>query len=397
VASGHENDLALAQRVLRHLVIGSAETHAPRAAESEWRITMLLFLAALALQLSPERDASSTPQAATWPTREGDVTLTNFRFGSGEALARLRIHYATFGTPHRNAAGQIDNAVMVLHGTGGSGRLFLRPQFADELFGPGQPLDIRRYWIILPDNIGHGQSSKPSDGLRMKFPQYDYDDMVEAQRLLLNELGVTRLRLIFGTSMGCMHTFVWGQAHPDFARALMPMACLPVEIAGLNRMWRQLAVNAIKADPAWQNGEYRTQPVQGLRTVASISVIALSAPLADQAEYPTRDKAGAYAEERVVTAMARLDANDYIYQIEASRNYNPWPKLEAIKAPVMWVNSADDFINPRNLQFPSEALKRMPNARFRLIPETTETQGHGTFTWAKFWKDDLVELLARSN
>ena len=228
----------------------------------------------------------------------------------------------------------------------------------------------------------------------MKFPQYDYDDMVEAQRLLLNELGVTRLRLIFGTSMGCMHTFVWGQAHPDFARALMPMACLPVEIAGLNRMWRQLAVNAIKADPAWQNGEYRTQPVQGLRTVASISVIALSAPLADQAEYPTRDKAGADAEERIVTAMARLDANDYIYQIEASRNYNPWPKLEAIKAPVMWVNSADDFINPRNLQFPSEALKRMPNARFRLIPETTETQGHGTFTWAKFWKAELAALLA---
>ena len=363
---------------------------------------MFLFLAALALQPAPNPPApiiSVPPAMATsrWAAREGDVTLVDFKFRSGETLARLNMHYTTLGEPHRNAAGEIDNAVMVLHGTGGSGLQFLRPQFADELYGPGQPLDIRRFWIILPDNIGHGRSSKPSDGLRMKFPQYDYDDMVESQRLLLKELGVSRLRLIFGTSMGCMHAFVWGETHPDFARALMPMACEPVEIAGLNRMWRQLTVNAIKADPAWQNGEYRTQPVQGLRTVASFSVIIGSAPLADQAEYPTRDKAGAHAEERVATALARLDANDYIYQIEASRNYNPWPKLEAIKAPVMWVNSADDFINPRNLPFPSEALKRMPNARFRLISETSETKGHSTHTWAKFWKQDLIELLARTN
>lgn len=358
---------------------------------------MLLFLAALALQpIASPPVPPVAPVAKSWPTKEGDVTLTDFRFRSGESLPRLNVHYTTLGQPHRNAAGEIDNAIMVLHGTGGSGQQFLRPQFADELYGPGQPLDISRYWIILPDNIGHGKSSKPSDGLRMKFPQYDYDDMVEAQRLMLKELGVTRLRLIMGTSMGCMHAFVWGEAHPDFARALMPLACEPVEIAGLNRMWRQLAVNAIKADPAWLNGEYRTQPVQGLRTVASFSVITGSAPLADQAEYPTRDKAGAYAEERVATALARLDANDYIYQIEASRNYNPWPKLETITAPMMWVNSADDFINPRNLPFPSEALKRMPNARFRLIPETSETQGHSTHTWAKFWKDDLVQLLERT-
>ena len=356
---------------------------------------MFLFLAALALQAAP-----AAPQAApatVWSTKEGDVALSNFAFRSGEKLPSLRMHYTTLGSPHRNAAGEIDNAVMVLHGTGGSGQQFLRPQFADELYGPGQPLDIQRYWIILPDNIGHGKSSKPSDGLRLQFPKYDYDDMVEAQRLTLKDLGVTHLRLIMGTSMGCMHAFVWGETHPDFASALMPMACEPVEIAGLNRMWRQLTVNAIKADPAWQNGEYRTQPVQGLRTVASFSIITGSAPLADQAEYPTRDKAGAYAEERVTTALARLDANDYIYQIEASRNYNPWPTLEAIKAPMMWVNSADDFINPRNLPFPSEALKRMPNARFRLIPETSETKGHSTHTWAKFWKQDLIELLARSN
>ena len=358
---------------------------------------MFLYLAALAFQPAPSTATPATSATTSWPTHEGDITLTAFKFRSGETLPRLNMHYTTLGQPHRSAAGEIDNAIMVLHGTGGSGQQFLRPQFADELYGPGQPLDIRRYWIILPDNIGHGKSSKPSDGLRMKFPQYDYDDMVEAQRLLLKKLGVTRLRLIMGTSMGCMHAFVWGETHPEFTRALMALACEPVEIAGLNRMWRQLTVNAIKADPAWQNGEYRTQPVQGLRTVASFSVITGSAPLADQAEYPTRDKAGAHAEERVAAALARLDANDFIYQIESSRNYNPWPQLEAIKAPVMWVNSADDFINPRNLPFPSEALRRMPNARFRLIPETSETQGHSTHTWAKFWKADLLELLERSN
>jgi homoserine O-acetyltransferase len=358
---------------------------------------MLSFLAALALQTAPVPASPAPPAATSWPTREGDVTLTGFAFRSGEKLPRLRIHYTTLGSPHRNAAGEIDNAVMVLHGTGGSGQQFLRPQFADDLYGPGQPLDISRYWIILPDNIGHGKSSKPSDGLRLQFPKYDYDDMVEAQRLMLKELGVTRLRLIMGTSMGCMHAFVWGETHPGFARALMPMACEPVEIAGLNRMWRQLAINGIKADPAWRNGAYGAQPRQGLRTAQSLLFVAGAAPLNYQAQYGTREAAGAFAEERVATAMQPLDANDLIYQLESSRNYNPWPKLEAITAPVMWVNSADDFINPRNFDYPPEALKRMPNARFRMIPESSDTHGHGTHTWAKFWKQDLVELLARSN
>ena len=306
------------------------------------------------------------------------------------------MHYTSLGTPRRNAQGQIDDAVMVLHGTGGSGKQFLRPQFADELYGPGQPLDIRRYWIILPDNIGHGASSKPSDGLRMKFPNYDYDDMVEAQRQMLDAIGVRQLRLMMGTSMGCMHAFVWGETHPGFARALMPLACQPVEIAGLNRMWRQLAINGIKADPAWMGGNYRAQPMRGLRTAQSLLFVAGAAPLHFQAQYPTRDAAGAFAEERVASALAELEANDLIYQLESSRTYNPWPKLERITAPVTWVNSADDFINPRNLQYPALALRRMPNARFRLIPETPDTRGHGTHTWAKFWKGDLIALLARS-
>jgi homoserine O-acetyltransferase len=335
--------------------------------------------------------------AKSWPTREQDVVLRDFRFRDGESLPELRMHVTTLGTPHRNAAGQIDNAVMVLHGTGGSGKQFLQPQFADELYGQGQPLDITRYYIILPDNIGHGGSSKPSDGMRMHFPKYDYDDMVAAQHRMLTEgLGVTHLRLIFGTSMGCMMSFVWGETYPDFMSALMPMACEPVEIAGLNRMWRQLAINGIEADPAWQGGNYQSQPMTGLRAAQNLLFVAGAAPLLYQQQYPTRAAASAYAEERVAAALKSLDANDLIYQLDSSRNYNPWPNLERIEAPVMWINSADDFINPRNLPFPAEALKRMPTAKFRLIPETPETHGHGTHTWAKFWKGDLVALLARS-
>jgi homoserine O-acetyltransferase len=361
---------------------------------------ILQLLAALALQptASPATTTSApAPASKSWPTQEGDVTLADFKFRSGETLPRLNMHYTTLGKPHRNAAGEIDNAILALHGTGGSGQQFLRPQFADELYGPGQPLDIDRHWIILPDNIGHGKSSKPSDGLRMQFPKYDYDDMVEAQRLMLKGLGVTRLRLIFGTSMGCMHAFVWGETHPTFARALMPMACEPIEIAGLNRMWRQLAINGIKSDPTWRNGSYNAQPSLGLRTAQSLLFVAGAAPLHYQAQYPTRQAAGTFAEERVSTALPALDANDLIYQLESSRNYNPWPKLEAITAPVMWINSADDFINPRNLEIPDQAVGRMPNARFRVIAETSDTRGHGTHTWAKFWKDDLIQLLARTD
>jgi homoserine O-acetyltransferase len=349
---------------------------------------MFAFLAALALQ--------TAQPAHTWPTQEGEVVLKDLRFRDGESLPAVRMHYTTLGRPHRSAAGAIDNAVMVLHGTGGDGHQFLRPQFADELYGRGQPLDIRKYWIILPDNIGHGKSSKPSNGLRMRFPKYDYDDMVDAQYRMLQALGVTRLRLIFGTSMGCMHAFVWGETHPTFMSALMPMACEPIEIAGLNRMWRQLAINGIEADPAWQGGNYKGEPLTGLRAAENLLFVAGSAPLYYQAQYPTRAAASAYAEDRVASGVKELDANDLIYQLDASRNYNPWPRLEAITAPVMWINSADDFINARNFAYPQQAVKRMKNARFRLIPETAETRGHGTHTWAKFWKADLISLLVRS-
>jgi homoserine O-acetyltransferase len=361
----------------------------------------MLPLVALAAAIANIAPAASKPapvaaEAKSWPTSEGDVILKTFRFRSGGTLPELRIHYTTLGQPHRNSAGAIDNAVMVLHGTGGSGKQFLRPQFADELYGPGQPLDIRKYWIILPDNIGHGQSSKPSDGMRMRFPKYGYADMVEAQHAMLQKLGVTQLRLVMGTSMGCMHSFMWGETYPGFAKALMPLACEPIEIAGQNRMWRQMLIDGIKADPAWLYGNYRTEPKQGLRTAESILQIVGGAPLRLQKEYPTREGAVAYIQKRVADGIVGLDANDMIYQFDSSRDYNPWPDLEKIKVPVMWVNSADDFINPRNLDIPAKAVKRMTNARFRLIPESSETHGHGTHTWAKFWKNDLSALLERS-
>ena len=342
--------------------------------------------------------AAPAAAQADWAARltEGDVALRDFRFRSGESLPELRIHYATLGTPHRDASGRIDNAVMVLHGTGGSGRQFLQPQFADQLYGPGQPLDLNHYYVILPDGIGHGRSSKPSDGLRMRFPHYDYDDMVEAQRLMLERLGVARLRLLMGTSMGCMHGFVWAESHPDRVRALMPMACLPVEIAGHNRMWRRMAVEGIRNDPAWADGNYTAQPAQGLRTAVSILQIAGFAPLYLQRQYPDRASAEAYIVERVERDMTTRDANDLIYQLEASRTYNPLPSLERIRAPMTWVNSADDFINPHEYGIAEAAARRMSTVRYVLIPGSAETRGHGTHTWARFWKRELLDLLART-
>lgn len=355
----------------------------------------LLIAAALVAGGAALAQPAPSPFAAQ--AREGDFTVRGFKFRSGETLPELKLHYTTLGTPKRDAAGRITNAVMVLHGTGGSGRQFLAPQFADELYGPGQPLDIGRYYVILPDGIGHGQSSKPSDGQKMRFPAYDYDDMVEAQRrLLVDGLGVTKLRLLMGTSMGCMHGFVWGETHPDFAQAIMPLACLPAEIAGQNRMWRKLTIDAIKADPAWQGGNYTAQPLQGMRTAVSLLTIAGANPLALQAQYPTRDAADAYADEAIKRGFAGRDANDLIYQVSASRTYDPSKWLERITAPVTWINSADDFINPPGLGIAEPAAKRLKNGRFRLIAATPETKGHGTHTWAKFWKADLVELLKRS-
>jgi homoserine O-acetyltransferase/O-succinyltransferase len=358
------------------------------------RLLILLLLLLLLLLLCAAPAAAQTDWAAR--LTEGDVTLADFRFRSGETLPELRVHYATLGTPHRDARGRIDNAVMVLHGTGGSGRQFLATQFADSLYGPGQTLDLALHYVILPDGIGHGRSSKPSDGLRMRFPRYDYDDMVEAQRLLLDRLGVGRLRLLMGTSMGCMHGFVWAESHPEMVRAIMPMACLPVEIAGHNRMWRRMAVEGIRRDPAWAEGNYTAQPVQGLRTAASLLQVAGFAPLYLQRAYPSREAAEAYIVERVERDIGTRDANDLIYQLEASRSYNPLPNLERIRTPMTWVNSADDFINPPDYGIAEAAARRMASVRYVLIPASAETRGHGTHTWARFWQAELVDLLRRT-
>ncbi len=327
---------------------------------------------------------------------ESAVVFKDFRFVSGEVLPELRMNYTILGTPRRNAKGEIDNAVMVLHGTGGSGRSFLVPQFADELYGPGAPLDIKRYFIILPDNIGHGKSSRPSDGLRMAFPKYDYDDMVAAQhRLITQSLGIKRLKLILGTSMGCMHAFVWGVTYPGVAEKLAPFACQPVTIAGRNRMWRKMSIDAIKADPAWRDGNYTSAPEQGMRTVANLSIIAGGNASAMQALYPERVQAEAALDAAFANQMGRkTDANDAIYWYDSSRNYNPAPNLAKITVPVLWINSADDFINPPELGIAEREVKKMPRGRFILIPASAETKGHGTHTWGKFWKADLAKLLA---
>lgn len=351
-------------------------------------------LGALSLAIPGAGLAASAYEAAAV---EGDFVAKDFTFASGETLPALNIHYRTLGEPRRDAQGRVTNAVMVLHGTGGSGAQFLSPQFADELYGPGQPLDIRRYYVILPDGIGHGRSSKPSDGLRAKFPHYGYGDMVEAQRqLLVDGLRVDRLRLLMGTSMGCMHGFIWGETHPDFVQAMMPLACLPVQIAGMNRFWRKAAAETIKADPVWNNGNYQAQPELGLRGAVNLLLVMGAAPQAWQAMVPTRDAAEAYYQTRLEADLPRRDANDMIYQLDASRDYDPSRGLERITMPVTWVNSTDDLINPPDLGIAEPAAKRLKDGRFVLIQATPETRGHGTHTWAKFWKQELIDLLARS-
>jgi homoserine O-acetyltransferase len=356
------------------------------------RLCLAPILAFLGLTL-----LSITPVAAAptvWPTHDGAFDIPNYTFKDGGTLPVLHLHYLTLGSPHRDAAGHVDNAVLLLHGTGGDAHSLMNPVFSDVLFGPGQPLDITKYYLILPDDIGHGQSSKPSNGLRMHFPKYDYDDMVRSQHAMLTDgLHVDHLRLILGTSMGCMQTFVWGETYPTFADALAPFACLPVELAGRNRMMRHLMIDAIERDPTWMGGDYRTEPAQGLRTANELLFVMGSAPLQLQKLYPTRALAEQRVDAAIAASTARTDANDLIYYVDASRNYDPSPKLATITAPVLWINSADDFINPPELGIAERMVKQMPHAKFILIPISDATRGHGTHTQAAVWKDYLVEFL----
>jgi homoserine O-acetyltransferase len=361
---------------------------------------MVALFAGLAAQgqtnTRPSGNAIPAGHATVWPTKDGAVVLKDFKFGSGETLPELKLHYLTLGEPHRNAAGRVDNAVLLLHGTGGNAHSLLNPVFSEVLFVPGGLLDITKYFLILPDDIGHGESSKPSDGMHAHFPAYDYDDMVRGQRMMLDEMKVDHLRLILGTSMGCMQSFVWGETYPDFMDALAPFACLPVQIAGRNRMMRYMAIDDIKLDPAWMGGEYKTAPQDGLRAANEMLLVMGSAPLPMQKQEPTREAAEQYVDKYLARTMAATDANDMIYYLNASRNYDPSPKLETITAPVLWINSADDFINPPELGIAERMVKRIPHGRFILIPISDATRGHGTHTAAAVWKEYLAKFMSET-
>jgi homoserine O-acetyltransferase/O-succinyltransferase len=338
--------------------------------------------------------AASFALAVDYPTpTEGDYTIRDFKFTSGETLPELRLHYRTLGKPEKDAQGKTTNAVLIMHGTTGSGAQFIRPEFAGELFGKDQPLDATKFFIVLPDGIGHGKSSKPSDGMHAKFPRYGYLDMIEAQyRLLAEGLGVNHARLVMGTSMGGMHTWLWGELHPDFMDALMPLASLPTQISGRNRAWRRMVIDTIRNDPAWNSGDYKTQP-PGLRTAAEMLWFMSSNPVLRQKEAPTLAKTDELLDKFVEQILKTDDANDVLYAIEASHDYDPGPNLEKIRAPLLAINSADDLINPPELGILEREIKRVPHGRASVMPLTEKTRGHGSHTVAALWKDQLVELL----
>jgi homoserine O-acetyltransferase len=351
----------------------------------------------LSLLLCAAFGVAGKPAAAQQRLQEADYVIHDFHFASGETLPELRIHYTSIGKPKKDAHGRVTNAVLIMHGTGGSGRSLINDRFSGVLFQKGQLLDAEKYFIILPDGIGHGKSSKPSDGLHAHFPQYSYQDMVAAQYALVTKgLEVNHLRLVMGTSMGCMHTFMWAEAYPDFMDALMPLACLPVQIAGRNRAWRDLAMDAIRTDPQWMKGDYTTEPMGALRTVAGLLLIAGSAPIQMQLSLPTQDAADEFVQKYMQRQLEDLDANDILYQINASRDYDPSAELEKIKAPLMQVNSGDDFINPPELGIAEREIKRVKGGRFVLLPASDQTHGHGTHTWAAVWQQYLAQLLDAS-
>ena len=330
------------------------------------------------------------------PVTEGDYVIRDFKFTSGETLPELKIHYRTIGQAVKDEKGVVQNAVLITHGTTGSGAQFIRQEFAGELFGAGQPLDATKFFIVLPDGIGHGKSSKPSDGMHAKFPRYGYVDMVEAQfRLLTDGLGVNHARLIMGTSMGGMHTWLWGSAHPDFMDALMPLASLPTQISGRNRAWRRMIIDAIRNDPEWKGGDYSAQP-QSLRTAAQMLWLMSSNPVLRQKEAVDLKKTDEVLDKFVADYLKTGDANDILYALEASHDYDPGPGLEKIKAPLLAINSADDLINPPELGILEREIKRVAKGRAVVIPLSDKTRGHGSHTIAALWKNELERFLKES-
>ena len=349
----------------------------------------LTFTAACAVAV-----AIASARAADYPPpNEADFIIRDFKFASGETLPELRIHYRTIGKLEKDAQGRARNAVLITHGTTGSGAQFIRPEFAGELFGAGQPLDAAKFFIVMPDGIGHGKSSRPSDGMHAKFPRYGYRDMVTAQRRLLTDgLGVNHARLVMGTSMGGMHTWLWGGMHPEFMDALLPLASLPTQISGRNRAWRRVIIDAIRNDPEWRGGEYTSQP-PSLRTAAQMLYLMSSNPVLRQNEGPTLAKTDEVLDKFVADQMKTSDANNVLYALEASHDYDPGPGLEKIKAPLVAINFADDLINPPELGIFERETKRVSRGRAITLPMSDKTRGHGSHTIAALWEDELVKLL----
>ena len=347
---------------------------------------MKVFLAAVVVALT-SLSVTRAAAAADFPKPvEGDFAVRNFTFATGETLPVLNQHYRTIGTPQRDASGVVRNAVLILHGTGGTGQAFVSQTFGGELFGAGQLLDATHNFIILVDGIGHGQSSKPSDGLHAKFPKYNYDDMVRAQHaLLVDGLKVNHLRLVLGTSMGAMHCWIWGEMYPDFVDGLVPLASVPTQSAGRNRVMRTMIMDSIKNDPAWKNGDYTEQPRQGLTGAVNILMMMTSSPIGWHKSGPTRDAADAWYEAQVKSRFAANDANDMLYQFNASRDYDPSPNLEKITARLLAINSADDVVNPPELGLMEKFIGRVKRGRYVLIPTSEQTRGHGTHSLPAVW------------
>jgi homoserine O-acetyltransferase len=334
-------------------------------------------------------------QGAAFPAPvEGDFVARDFVFSSGERMPEVKIHYRTVGTPRQDADGVVRNGVLILHGTGGTGTAFLGANYGGRLFGKGQPLDAEKFFIILPDNVGHGGSSKPSDGLRMKFPKYRYTDMVKLQyELVTKGLGLANLKVVMGTSMGAMHAWNWGYMYPGFVAGLVPLASNPVEIGGRNRVWRKFLIDAIETDPTWKNGDYTEQP-RGLASAIGFLMMATSVPLQWQKQFPTVAATDKYVADQVAARSKNTDANDMLYYYHAIEDYNPAPHLSKITAPLLAINSADDFVNPPELPMMQELIKQVKKGRFILLPITDETRGHGTHSLPAIWGAELVKFLA---
>lgn len=362
------------------------------ALASRFRFAVLLVSLAVGCPVFME-DARAAPYPEPQP---GEFILRGFRFTNGETLPELKLHYYTLGRLQRDSAGRTTNAVLLLHGTAGSAANFFIGSFAGELFGSGQPLDAERYFIIIPDNIGHGRSSKPSDGLRTRFPRYGYADMVTAQyRLVTEKLAIDRLRLVLGTSMGGMHAWMWAVNYPDFMDAVLPLACLPAQISGRNRMERRLIVDAIRNDPEWNGGNY-ARPPQGLATALKAALITSGSARQLYLAAPTMEAADRLLDERVQERLRATDANDFLYAWEASRDYNPAPGLEEIRAAVVAINFADDERTPPELGILEKEIMRVRKGKAVTIPASDRTRGHASFYDASLWKPYLERLLARS-